>query len=339
MPSARILVVEDYEAFRRFITSTLETRPDLQVVGIVSDGLAAVQQAEELQPDLILLDIGLPKINGIEAARRIREVCRRSKIIFLTQEPSADVAQEALNLGAKGYVVKANAGSELLPAIAALLQGEKFLSKGLSGRFSTDVAEHRVPERLGYRAHSAPLASRIRHSPRGHAVQFYADDASLVVGFTLFIETALETGNAVAVIATESHLQTILQRLEADGVDVVGAIDERRYIPLDVDETLSTFMVKDKPDPVRFQKAVSNLFYAAKGEKGEDRRVAACGETAPTAWAEGKAEAAVQIEHLWDEMSRLHDVDTLCGYVLNEFQLEQQGHIYDRICAEHSTVL
>ena len=79
MPSARILVVEDYEAFRRFITSTLETRPDLQVVGIVSDGLAAVQQAEELQPDLILLDIGLPKINGIEAARRIREVCRRSK--------------------------------------------------------------------------------------------------------------------------------------------------------------------------------------------------------------------------------------------------------------------
>ena len=175
--------------------------------------------------------------------------------------------QEALNSGAKGYVVKANAGSELLPAIAAVLQGEKFLSKGLSGRFSTDVAENRVPDPIGYPAHSAPLASRIRHSPRGHAVQFYADDASLVVGFTSFIETALETGNAVAVIATENHQQTILQRLEADGVDVVGAIDERRYIPLDVDETLSTFMVNDKPDPVRFQKAVGDLFAAAKGKK------------------------------------------------------------------------
>ena len=120
----------------------------------------------------------------------------------------------------------------------------------------------------------------------------------------------------MAVIATESHLQTILQRLEADGVDVVGAIDERRYIPLDVDETLSTFMVKDKPDPVRFQKAVGNLFSVAKGEKGEDRRVAACGETAPTAWAEGKAEDAVQIEHFWVAMYRLHDVENVWCYLL-----------------------
>ena len=84
MPSARILVVEDYEAFRRFITSTLETRPDLQVVGIVSDGLAAVQQAEELQPDLILLDIGLPTLNGIEVARRARKLAPDSKILFVS---------------------------------------------------------------------------------------------------------------------------------------------------------------------------------------------------------------------------------------------------------------
>src|SRR5207247_1179587 len=103
----------------------LETRPELQVIGRVSDGLEAVQKAEKLQPDLILLDIGLPTLSGIEAARRIRKLSPESKIIFLTQESSADLVREALSLGAKGYVVKAKAGSELLIAIEAVQKAEK----------------------------------------------------------------------------------------------------------------------------------------------------------------------------------------------------------------------
>jgi DNA-binding NarL/FixJ family response regulator len=94
----------------------------LQIVCEVSDGLEAVHKAEELQPDLILLDVGLPSLNGIEAARRIRKVARKSKILFLSQESSADVVQEALGTGAAGHVVKAHAGSELLTAVEALRQ-------------------------------------------------------------------------------------------------------------------------------------------------------------------------------------------------------------------------
>ena len=101
---------------------------DLQVIGEVSDGLEAVQQAVELQPDLILLDIGLPSLNGIEAARQIRKLIPESKIIFLTQESSADVVQEALSLGARGYVVKTMAESELLTAVEAVLLGKTFVS-------------------------------------------------------------------------------------------------------------------------------------------------------------------------------------------------------------------
>ena len=88
-------MVEDSEYFRKFICSTLGKRPELQIVGEVTDGLEAVQRAEQLQPDLIVLDIGLPSLNGIEAARRIRKVCPESKILFLSQESSADVVQEA----------------------------------------------------------------------------------------------------------------------------------------------------------------------------------------------------------------------------------------------------
>ena len=128
----RVLVVEDFVPFRQVIYSTLAKLPDLKVVGEASDGLEAVQKAEELKPDLILLDIGLPQLNGIEAARRIRKVSSKSKIVFLTQESSADVAQETLRLGALGYVVKTHAGSELLAAVEAVREGKRFVGSGLS---------------------------------------------------------------------------------------------------------------------------------------------------------------------------------------------------------------
>jgi DNA-binding NarL/FixJ family response regulator len=131
--SVRILVVDDNEPFRRFVYSTLGQKPELQVIGEVSDGLEAVQKAEQLQPDLIVLDIGLPTLNGFEAARRIRKLAPKSKILFVSQESSVDVAQEALRLGALGYVVKTHAGSELLPAVEAVCQGREFVSRGLSG--------------------------------------------------------------------------------------------------------------------------------------------------------------------------------------------------------------
>jgi DNA-binding NarL/FixJ family response regulator len=138
MSSARVLVVEDHEPFRRYICSTLERSLDFWIVGEVSDGLQAVHQAEVLQPDLILLDIGLPTLNGIEAARRIRQLSPKSKILFVSQESSPDVIEEALSSGALGYVVKANAAREFLPAVEAVLQGKRFIGRGLAGQGSTD---------------------------------------------------------------------------------------------------------------------------------------------------------------------------------------------------------
>src|SRR5579859_3187458 len=129
----RALVVEDNEPFRRFVCSTLGELPELQIVCEVSDGLEAVQKAEELQPDLIVLDIGLPSLNGIEAARRIREVSPKSKILFVSENRSRDVAEEALRTGASGYVVKSDAGVEFLPAVRAVLQGKQFVSASLTG--------------------------------------------------------------------------------------------------------------------------------------------------------------------------------------------------------------
>jgi len=132
--TVKVLVVDDYEPFRQIACSTVAKRKNLEVIGEASDGLEAVRKAEELNPDLIVLDIGLPMLNGIEVARQIRNLRPECKILFMSQESSADVAQEAFSLGALGYIVKPHAGRELLPAVDAVCQGRQFVSKGLPSR-------------------------------------------------------------------------------------------------------------------------------------------------------------------------------------------------------------
>src|SRR5258705_9035704 len=145
-PTVRVLVVDDYEPFRRLVCSTLEKRSELQIIGEAADGLEAVLKAEELQPDLIVLDIGLPTLNGFEAARRIRKLSPKSKILFVSQESSADVVQEALCLGALGYIAKTHAGSELLAAVEAVCQGRRFVGAGLAGHVPAELASMEAPK-------------------------------------------------------------------------------------------------------------------------------------------------------------------------------------------------
>jgi DNA-binding NarL/FixJ family response regulator len=140
----RILVVDDYLPWRRFVASVLLKQPEFQIIGEASDGLVAVEKAKELQPDLILLDIGLPQLNGIEAAQQIRELCPKSKILLATVDGSSTVAKTLLSASAHGYLVKSNAGSELLLAITDVLDGKQFVSPsvGLSGCDSKPEMDH-----------------------------------------------------------------------------------------------------------------------------------------------------------------------------------------------------
>ena len=132
MKSIRVLVVDDFEPFQSFVCSTLEKKPHLHVVCKAQDGSEAVRQARKLQPDLIVIDVGLPKVHGIEAIRQIRKDLPKSIVLFVSQNSDADVVQRAFDVGGKGYVLKAQAGSDLLPAVEAVLQGQRFVSEALA---------------------------------------------------------------------------------------------------------------------------------------------------------------------------------------------------------------
>ena len=169
-----------------------------------------------------------------------------------------------------------------------------------------------------------------------HEAQFYSDGAAFLLGATCFIEAALKAGRPVIVVATESLRRSLLETLLARGVGGAAAIKQGLYLPLDVDEALSTFMVNNLADSVRYPKCVGNLaLSSARAANAKHARVAVFGEMAPTLWAGGNADAAIQVEQATDELAKTGNVDILCAYVLNSFQREQH-HIYKRICAAHT---
>ena len=138
-PQVRILVVDDFKLWLRFVTNSVDGQSDLQIVGMASDGVEAVQKAAELQPDLILLDISLPKLNGIEAARQIRSLAPTSKILFSTVNSSQSAVEAAFSAGACGYLVKSDAAADLLTGIKAVALGKQFVSSSVTA--SSDVSE------------------------------------------------------------------------------------------------------------------------------------------------------------------------------------------------------
>jgi len=158
----RVLIVDDYEPWRRHIVSSLQKWPELQIAGEASDGPEAVQKSQLLQPDVILLDIGLPTMNGIEAARQIRQQSPSSKILCCSDHRSPEIAEAALQAGAEGYLVKSDAASDLLPAVISVIQGKPFVSRTLVGHVFTEPSD---PD---------PVRDQ------RHVVRFYTDDEILL---------------------------------------------------------------------------------------------------------------------------------------------------------------
>jgi DNA-binding NarL/FixJ family response regulator len=327
----RVLVVDDNEPFRRFVCSMLVKKPELQIVAEASDGLEAVQKAEALHPDLIVLDLGLPKLNGMEAARQIRRLSPNSKILFLSQESSSDTAQEALALGALGYVVKAHAGTELLPAVTTVLEARQFISSGLRDYFA-NASDSKNVDRLSGDETLPSLVLEKSKITRKHEVEFYSDDPAFVVGFARSIEAALKAGNSVILVATGSHREGILQKLQERKVDISACIERGSYLAVDVGEMLLTFMRDDVPEPTRFFKVAEDLITsAARAAAKHPSRVLVCGECASVLWAQGKTDAAVKVEQLCNQLTEPYDIDILCGFTLNKFYCQEDIQTFQKI--------
>jgi CheY-like chemotaxis protein len=314
----------------------------LQIVGFASDGAEAVLKAGELRPDLILMDVSLPGLSGIHAAARIRGLSPESKILFVSQHLDFDIALAALDAGGLGYVVKSDAEGELLTAVEAVMSGKRFVSALLASQdFAGVMGPHAAIRPRSEESIESSARPLIRNKTIGHfhEVAFYGGDESFLIRCTRFIGAALADGDAVIAIMTPSHHNRLRQKLESEGCDVAEARQQGRYLAMEPSDLLSIFLVNGQPDAGRFLKAGGELLATAlKAATGKHPRVAVCGECAALLHANGKAEAAVEMERLWNELAHIYNVDSLCGYPIESFRSEEKGPIFQRICAEHSAV-
>ena len=314
LPFCRILLVDDFEPFRRFVRMSLQARAEFRIVGEALDGMEAIQKAKDLQPDLILLDIGLPKLNGMVAAVQIRILAPDARLLFVSLESSSPIVEEALRLGALGYIHKLRAQADLIPAIEAVLSGKHFVSSDLKFGDSTKVQ-------------------------RRHEVQFWSDEMVFLESATHFIAEALKTDRAAIVVATPSHRESIVQNLKAAAFDMDGAIQQGIYISLNAAEALSDIMVNGLPDAGRFFETLGSVIESSvKATKTEHSRIAVFGECAPLLWAEGNTNGAIEVEKICNDLIKTHDIDVLCAYPLSLSQGADAEATFNSICAEHTAV-
>jgi DNA-binding NarL/FixJ family response regulator len=291
MPPLRVLMVDDYEPFLQVLRAILPS-DRFHVIAQASDGLEAVKKAELLQPDLILLDVGLPRLNGIEVARRVKELFCRTAILMLSQDTSPEVVGEALKAGALGYIHKPRAQRELLIGIECVLAGKRFVSDGLLDFDSTDGPTSRASRR--------------------HRVLHYSDESELLDGLAAFITDALRVESPVISVVTKAHRDSLIRRVKEAVVDFEGAMSRGRWVWFDADERVGEAQIKAAVQRVAQP--------ATKISSSRSIRVAICGELAGRLCAEGKINEALALELFADRLACRFDLDLLCAYPASHSQ-------------------
>jgi len=317
----RVLVVDDFEPWRRHVASTLGESARWRIVGEAADGPDAIEKAAHLRPDLILLDVGLPTLNGIEAARRILAHDPSVRILFVSEHQSWEIAEAALCTGARGYICKSDSGRELSPAMDAIIDGGRFVAERFGGR-----VENRT--------------ERASSNSRRHEAVYYSSDERMLDDWASTAEDALHAGAAFILIALDEHRSRLHAMLEARGVNLARAIRDGRYISLSVPEVISQWMVDGRRlDETRFWSgATSIMLAAARASTAEQPQVVACGECAPSLCSQGDAEAAIGIEQLWDEVARTYHLDVFCGYAADGCHCDDAAGVLARLRESHTAL-
>jgi DNA-binding NarL/FixJ family response regulator len=304
MKRPRILLADDHPPALEGILAILAQH--YEIAGSVADGKALVEAALRLKPDLIISDITMPLLSGLEAAVQIKKSLPEIRLLFVTMHSNSAYAKAALKAGGTGYVVKSTIREELLDAVQSVLNDRIYISPSLS---TQHLAPFQDP------ATTDPGTARILANPRNaHIVCPYSDDLSLVNKVGYYASNGLGRRCAVMLITTEAHRHAIKRYLKADWN--VEALEASRQISFfDAAETLGRLMANDNPDPRLFEASFRSVIEQAQQDErsGLKREMWLFGEMVDLLWPVNSA-AAERLEELWNEMIKEYSIRILCAY-------------------------
>ena len=306
MSQVNILVAEDFPAFRELIHNELLQRPEFRVVA-VADGLTAVEHAARLRPDVVLLDVGLPGLDGLAAAERIRAATPRSHILFVTEEVAPEVIDKALSLGSKGYVHKSRA-RYLVPVVDAILNGRTDAESDRSGRATAET----------------------HHC---HRAQFCSDETTWLESAERHLAAALDAGNAAIAVATPARMQPLVERMKAAGINVDRCREKGVFVQLNATE-LAAAVRSDGVAPCT--PALTQIVASASAAaKRPSARVAIYSELAPIIWAAGETELALELEEFGADLVGM-SADIVCAYPMLPLQ---NASGFTAVCRRHGAII
>jgi DNA-binding NarL/FixJ family response regulator len=202
--SFRILIADDHEVVRRGLCALLQAQPDWQICGEAADGREALDKAQKLKPDVVILDIGMPSLNGLEATRQILKLNPQTRILILTLHDSDQVVREVLNAGARGFLLKSDAARDLVAAVEALRRDKTYFTSKVAAMVLEGFLKQGTPSAM-----AAP-PTRGRLTPREREiVQLLAEGKSTK-------EVAVALG--LSVKTAETHRSNIMRKLELHSV-------------------------------------------------------------------------------------------------------------------------
>jgi PAS domain-containing protein len=171
-----------------------------------------------------------------------------------------------------------------------------------------------------------------------HAVQFYEKDSALIEALGIHIGEALAAGDTALMVATKAHLKALAEELRVRKINAAAAIKAGRFIQLDASETLAKFMVGGGPDKEKFENVIGALVRQAGANVKPGHRLVVFGEMVAILWAEGKRDATVRLEELWNDLAERHTFYLLCGYPISAFDRLEHRQLFFSICGEHTHV-
>ena len=323
MRSVEVLIVDDHELLRRTIRSFLETHPDYHVCGEASDGTEAIEKVRQLHPDLVLMDINMPRMDGLEATRIIRSEAPNCDVVIVTQNDMAIAREQARSVNAKGAVAKCNLTRDLLP----IMRGVK-MENNSSFDTTKDLASQGEPW-CGLLNGAAP---------RDHIVQLYQDQQFLNRAVCRFAAAAIANGEGVILVPTVAHWDAFRPRLESEGVDVKAAEKRGQLTVVDADNLLPTFMRDGMPDSPVFLGLAQSVVSQARGD-GRYPKVRWWGEMVNILWERGDVAASMQLEDQFDQLAYEQDIAIFCSFLMDNFDGDVHARMLPRLGENHSHLI